>query len=107
MIGYSINTTLKLHMGLAQYMKYDLLTKTTLPSPLKLCSDAVVQTTCWVIWRFRNKVCFDAEPLSKNTFGDEIKLYRMVRLLAYRNSKLGIDWYDRIIDPLSICNNLM
>ncbi|GJQ96385.1 reverse transcriptase domain, reverse transcriptase zinc-binding domain protein [Tanacetum coccineum] len=39
----------------------------------KSCFNVVVQTTAWVIWRYRNRVCFDLKPPRKDTLLDDIK----------------------------------
>ncbi|GJW85332.1 tRNA isopentenyltransferase [Tanacetum coccineum] len=33
--------------------------------------DVVIETTIWVIWQYRNRVCFDSKPLRKDTLGEE------------------------------------
>ncbi|GJX35148.1 reverse transcriptase domain, reverse transcriptase zinc-binding domain protein [Tanacetum coccineum] len=39
----------------------------------KLCFDVVINTSTWVIWRFRNRVCFDLKPSRRDTLMEEIK----------------------------------
>ncbi|GJR19341.1 putative RNA-directed DNA polymerase, eukaryota, reverse transcriptase zinc-binding domain protein [Tanacetum coccineum] len=34
--------------------------------------DVVIQTTSWVIWQYRNRVCFDSKPQRKDTLGEDI-----------------------------------
>jgi hypothetical protein len=33
----------------------------------KSCLDVVIQTTNWVIWRYKNRICFDLKPPRKDT----------------------------------------
>lgn len=45
-----------------------------LQQSLKVCFGTVIQTTLWVIWRFRNRICLDAKPPRMDTLLDEIKI---------------------------------
>ncbi|GJY59580.1 RNA-directed DNA polymerase, eukaryota, reverse transcriptase zinc-binding domain protein [Tanacetum coccineum] len=39
----------------------------------KTCFDVVIQTTTWILWRYRNRICFDEKPPSKDSLGAKIK----------------------------------
>nr|GEW85001.1 cytochrome P450 [Tanacetum cinerariifolium] len=47
----------------------------------KLCFDVVINTSTWVIWRFRNRVCFDLKPSRRDTLIEEIKTLSRLGLL--------------------------
>ncbi|GKB75641.1 putative RNA-directed DNA polymerase, eukaryota, reverse transcriptase zinc-binding domain protein [Tanacetum coccineum] len=40
----------------------------------KTCFDVVIQTTTWILWRYRNRIFFDEKPPSKDSLGAEIKV---------------------------------
>ncbi|GJT81002.1 reverse transcriptase [Tanacetum coccineum] len=56
----------------------------------KSCFDVVVQTTAWVIWRYRNRVCFDLKPPRKDTLLDDIKEFD-----CYIGTPTKIDYESR------------
>nr|GEW47153.1 reverse transcriptase domain, reverse transcriptase zinc-binding domain protein [Tanacetum cinerariifolium] len=66
---------------------------------LKSCFDVVVQTTTWIIWRYRNQICFDLKPPRKDTLGEEIKVLSHCWIL-HRNRKLNPLWLDWVFDPI-------
>ncbi|GJU43792.1 reverse transcriptase domain-containing protein, partial [Tanacetum coccineum] len=33
----------------------------------KTCFDVIIQTTTWILWRYRNMICFDEKPPSKDS----------------------------------------
>ena len=74
-------------------------TSTNLNTLSKLCFDVVVQTTTWVIWRFRNRVCFDLKPPRKDTLEEEIKLLSH-SWITHRLKKSHPLWIDWIRDPI-------
>ncbi|GJT69400.1 putative RNA-directed DNA polymerase, eukaryota, reverse transcriptase zinc-binding domain protein [Tanacetum coccineum] len=41
----------------------------------KTCFDVVVHTTTWIIWRYRNHVCFNSKPPWKDTLEDDVKIF--------------------------------
>ncbi|GJX28479.1 zinc knuckle CX2CX4HX4C containing protein [Tanacetum coccineum] len=43
--------------------------------------DVVIPTTFWVLWRFRNSVCFDAKPPRKDTIGVNMRTKRNTKIL--------------------------
>ncbi|PWA91902.1 hypothetical protein CTI12_AA085540 [Artemisia annua] len=75
-----------------------------LNSFLKGCFDVVIQTTFWIIWRFRNIVCFDAKPPRKDTLGEKIRvlsplgssIVRTSNRLSEQNSKLEQNDANRV-----------
>ncbi|GKF04220.1 reverse transcriptase domain, reverse transcriptase zinc-binding domain protein, partial [Tanacetum coccineum] len=71
--------------------------------PLKACFDAIIQTTLWVILRFRNRICFDAKPLRKDTLVDEIKNLSHL-WINHRNGNFNPNWIEWTIDPKNACN---
>ena len=76
-----------------------------LQQSLKVCFDAVIQTTLWVIWRFRNRICFDAKPPRKDTLVDEIKILSHL-WIKHRNRNFNPNWIEWICDPKNACNVL-
>ncbi|GKE32371.1 RNA-directed DNA polymerase, eukaryota, reverse transcriptase zinc-binding domain protein [Tanacetum coccineum] len=70
----------------------------------KGCFDVVIQTTFWVLWRFRNRVCFDAKPPRKDTLGDEIKVLSHSWIL-HRHKKATPTWFEWICNPNHACTN--
>nr|GEY37462.1 reverse transcriptase domain, reverse transcriptase zinc-binding domain protein [Tanacetum cinerariifolium] len=71
--------------------------------PLKACFDAVIQTTLWVIWRFRNRICFDAKPPRKDTLVDEIKNLSHL-WIKHRNRNFNPNLIEWTVDPKNACN---
>ncbi|GKD33124.1 probable methyltransferase PMT26 [Tanacetum coccineum] len=78
--------------------------KLLLESPRKSCFGVVVQTTTWIIWRYRNRICFDLKPPRKDTLGEEIKVLSHCWIL-HRNRKLNPLWLDWVFDPIKACKN--
>lgn len=78
---------------------------TNLPSNTKTCFDAVIQTTLWSIWRFRNRTCFDSKPPWKDTVGNDIIIHSHT-WISSRNKTLNLVWLDWIVNPKSTCINL-
>ena len=74
---------------------------TTLSPAMKTCFDAVVQTTFWVIWRYRNRVCFDLKPPRKDTLSDEIKVLSHSWIIHRINTPVP-GWLDWIVNPYSL-----
>ena len=72
----------------------------------KICFDAVVQTTFWIIWRYRNRLCFDAKRPRKDTLSEEIKILSHTWIL-HRNRKFISNWFEWIIDPKLACTKTM
>lgn len=70
----------------------------------KLCFDVVVRTTTWVIWRFKNRVCFDLKPPRKDTLEEEIKLLSH-SWITHRLKKSHPLWIDWIRDPILACKS--
>ncbi|GJY24363.1 pentatricopeptide repeat-containing protein [Tanacetum coccineum] len=81
-------------------------TSTNLNTLSKLCFDVVVQATTWVIWRFRNRVCFDLKPPRKDILEEEIKLLSH-SWITHRLKKSHPLWIDWIRDPILACKNLL
>ncbi|GJQ98698.1 putative RNA-directed DNA polymerase, eukaryota, reverse transcriptase zinc-binding domain protein [Tanacetum coccineum] len=71
---------------------------------LKSCFDVVVQTTTWIIWRYRNRICFDLKPPRKDTLSEEIKVLSHCWIL-HRNRKLNPLWLYWVFDPIKACKN--
>ncbi|GJS34041.1 hypothetical protein Tco_0532423 [Tanacetum coccineum] len=71
---------------------------------LKSCFDVVVQTTTWIIWRYRNQICFDLKPPRNDTLGEEIKVLSHCWII-HRNRKLNRLWLDWVFDPIKACKN--
>lgn len=62
------------------------------------CIDAVVQTTLWVLWRYRNGVTFNNSKLRSDTLCDGIMLLSFF-WITNRNKKFKIEWLKWIYDP--------
>ncbi|GJW25715.1 RNA-directed DNA polymerase, eukaryota, reverse transcriptase zinc-binding domain protein [Tanacetum coccineum] len=71
---------------------------------LKSCFDVVIQTTTWIIWRYRNRICFDLKPPRNDTLGEEIKVLSHCWIL-HGNRKLNPLWLDWVFDPIKACKN--
>ncbi|GJW29049.1 reverse transcriptase domain, reverse transcriptase zinc-binding domain protein [Tanacetum coccineum] len=69
----------------------------------KTCFDVVVHTTR-IIWRYRNRVCFDSKPPRKDTLGDDVKIFSHAWIM-HRNRNLNPNWLVWINDPISSCKN--
>ncbi|GJV50140.1 zinc finger, CCHC-type containing protein [Tanacetum coccineum] len=67
--------------------------------------DVVIPTTFWVLWRFRNRVCFDAKPPRKDTLGVEIKVLSHSWIL-HRHKKANPTWFEWIYNPNHACTNM-
>ena len=69
---------------------------------LKGCFDIVIQTTFWILRRFRYRVCFVAKPPRKDTLGEEIKLFSH-SLILHRYKKANPTWFEWICNPNHAC----
>nr|GEX70563.1 reverse transcriptase domain, reverse transcriptase zinc-binding domain protein [Tanacetum cinerariifolium] len=63
----------------------------SLNNRVKLDFDVVLQTTFWVLWRYRNRVCFDLKPPRKDTLMDEIMVYSN-SWICHRSRDLVPNW---------------
>ncbi|GJX76845.1 reverse transcriptase domain, reverse transcriptase zinc-binding domain protein [Tanacetum coccineum] len=72
----------------------------------KCCFDVVIQTTLWIIWRFRNRTCFDPKPPRKDTLVEEIKVFSH-SWIQNKKIDLNLIWLDWIYDPKSACKIIM
>ena len=68
----------------------------------KTCFDVVIQTTTWILWRYRNRICFDEKPPSKDSLGAEIKVLSHTWIIN-RNRNANPNWLDWIYDPKNAC----
>ena len=66
--------------------------------------DVVIQTTIWIIWRYRNRVCFDSKPPRKDTLGEDIMIHSH-SWMKHRNKNINPIWLDWIADPIVACTN--
>ena len=97
--------------GMVNYSKtlLDLSTwvdSTSLNNIVELCFDVVLQTAFWVLWRYRNRVCFDLKPPRKDTLMDEIMVYSH-SWICHRSRNLVPNWIEWTVDPISSCMNLL
>lgn len=70
----------------------------------KIWFDVVVQSTTWIILRYRNKICFDSKPPRKDTLGDDIMI--LSHSWISHKSKLSCPkWLDWIVNPKVVCTN--
>ncbi|GKA49915.1 RNA-directed DNA polymerase, eukaryota, reverse transcriptase zinc-binding domain protein [Tanacetum coccineum] len=76
---------------------------TDLPCSTKTCFDAVIQTMLWLIWRFRNRTCFDSKPQRKDTIGNDILIHSHTWIASRNRRKLNLVWLDWIVNPKSTC----
>ena len=74
----------------------------TLNKYAKICLDVVIQTSFWIIWRYRNRICFDLNPTRKDTLMEEIMVFSHSWILN-RNKILHPSWLDWISDPKIAC----
>ncbi|GJT78359.1 putative RNA-directed DNA polymerase, eukaryota, reverse transcriptase zinc-binding domain protein [Tanacetum coccineum] len=78
--------------------------KVNIRGNLKAFFDVVVQTTLWVLWRFRNETCFSQKRPSKDLILNEIKLSSFNWISCrFRKARLNlISWFDNPCNAL--CN---
>nr|GEZ16205.1 transposon TX1 uncharacterized [Tanacetum cinerariifolium] len=57
-----------------------------LDNKVKDCLDVVIQTTMWVIWNYKNRICFDLKPPRKDTLIEKIKVSSHTWIL-HRNKR--------------------
>ncbi|GKB64361.1 RNA-directed DNA polymerase, eukaryota, reverse transcriptase zinc-binding domain protein [Tanacetum coccineum] len=62
--------------------------------------DVVVQTTHWLLWRFRNNTTFATKRPNKQLIIDDVKLSSFT-WISSRQKKVSIKWIEWICDP---CN---
>ncbi|GKE42028.1 hypothetical protein Tco_1469312, partial [Tanacetum coccineum] len=62
--------------------------------------DVVVQTTHWLLWRFRNNTTFATKIPNKQLIIDDVKLSSFT-WISSRQKKVSIKWIEWICDP---CN---
>ncbi|GJU86205.1 RNA-directed DNA polymerase, eukaryota, reverse transcriptase zinc-binding domain protein, partial [Tanacetum coccineum] len=79
---------------------------TSLPDSLKSCFDAIIQSTTWIIWRYRNRLCFDIHPPQKDNLGGEIKTLSY-SWISHRKKDFHPNWNVWILDPINACNNTL
>ncbi|GJV04827.1 putative RNA-directed DNA polymerase [Tanacetum coccineum] len=72
----------------------------------KACFDAVIQTTTWTIWRYRNMICFQLKPPRKDTLVEEIMILSHSWIL-HRNRKFNLSWIDWISNPIDACTKFL
>ncbi|GJU01514.1 reverse transcriptase domain, reverse transcriptase zinc-binding domain protein [Tanacetum coccineum] len=68
----------------------------------KTCFDVAIQTTTWISRRYRNRICFDEKPPSKDSLGAEIKVLSHTWIIN-RNRNANLIWLDWIYDPKKAC----
>ena len=66
--------------------------------------DVAIQTTIWIIWRYRSRVCFDSKPPLKDTFGEYIMIHSH-SYMKHRNKNINPIWLDWIADPIVAYTN--
>ncbi|GKA64458.1 reverse transcriptase domain, reverse transcriptase zinc-binding domain protein [Tanacetum coccineum] len=66
--------------------------------------DVVIQTTIWIIWQYRNRVCFDSKPPCKDTLGEDVMIHSH-SWIKHRNKNMNPIWLDWIADPIAACTN--
>ncbi|GJW01986.1 reverse transcriptase domain, reverse transcriptase zinc-binding domain protein [Tanacetum coccineum] len=69
----------------------------------KLCFDVVINTSTWVIWRFRNRVCFDLKPPRRDTLMEEIKTLSH-HWITHRSKNIRLNWLEWITTPRVACS---
>ncbi|GKC61170.1 RNA-directed DNA polymerase, eukaryota, reverse transcriptase zinc-binding domain protein [Tanacetum coccineum] len=70
----------------------------------KTCFDVVVHTTTWIIWRYRNHVCFDSKP---RRIGVIEPNYVHLGWVTGEKAPLGCPWTDPMfMDFLQDLNNV-
>ncbi|GJY91591.1 putative RNA-directed DNA polymerase [Tanacetum coccineum] len=69
----------------------------------KACFDVVIQTTFWVLWRYRNRVCFDSKPPRKDTLAEEVKIHSHL-WIHNMNRNVKPIWLEWINDPNLACS---
>ncbi|GJS72001.1 reverse transcriptase domain, reverse transcriptase zinc-binding domain protein [Tanacetum coccineum] len=72
----------------------------------KACFDAVIQTTTWILWRYRNRICFELRPPRKDTLVEEIMILSLFWIL-HRNRKFNPSWIDWISNPIDACTKFL
>ncbi|GJU37692.1 putative RNA-directed DNA polymerase, eukaryota, reverse transcriptase zinc-binding domain protein [Tanacetum coccineum] len=77
-----------------------------LDNKIKACLDVVIQTTIWVIWNYRNRICFDLKPPRKDTLMEEIKVSSQTWIL-HRNKRFKPNWDDWVLNPIYSCNSCL
>ncbi|GKE58817.1 RNA-directed DNA polymerase, eukaryota, reverse transcriptase zinc-binding domain protein, partial [Tanacetum coccineum] len=73
---------------------------TTISPKLVKFLDVVVQTTIWIIWKFRNNMVFSKKRPSKNLLLNDIKLMSYT-WISSRYRKACLNWLEWLIYP---CN---
>jgi hypothetical protein len=76
--------------------------RTTLSTTLLAMFDAVVNSTVWVLWRFRNDLCFAIKRPNQSLILSDIKQLSFT-WISNRLHKLAINWIEWLFNP---CNAL-
>nr|GEW14748.1 reverse transcriptase domain-containing protein [Tanacetum cinerariifolium] len=71
----------------------------------KACFNAVIQTTTWILWRYKNMICLQLKPPRKDTLVEEIMILSHCSIL-YRNRKFNPSWIDWISNPTDACSKV-
>nr|GEZ14970.1 putative RNA-directed DNA polymerase, eukaryota, reverse transcriptase zinc-binding domain protein [Tanacetum cinerariifolium] len=77
-----------------------------LDNKIKACLDVVIQTTMWVIWNYRNRICFNLKPPRKDTLMEEIKVSSHTWIL-HRNKRFKPNWNDWVLNTIYSCNSCL
>nr|GFA69039.1 RNA-directed DNA polymerase, eukaryota [Tanacetum cinerariifolium] len=64
----------------------------TLNKHTKICLDVVIQTSLWIIWRYRNRMCFDLKPTRKDTLMEQIMIFSHSWILYRNRSYILVGW---------------
>ena len=78
--------------------------RVSLPTNHYIHFDVVVQTTLWVLWKFRNEMCFSIKQPSKDLIFNDIKLASF-NWISCRYKKSSLNWIGWFNNPrITLCN---
>ncbi|GKB22366.1 EXORDIUM-like protein, partial [Tanacetum coccineum] len=74
--------------------------RVAIPTNHRAAFDVVVQTTLWILWRFRNETCFSSKRPSKQLILNDIKLSSF-NSISCRLRKVHLNWIHWFDNPCS------
>ncbi|GJY77676.1 putative reverse transcriptase domain-containing protein [Tanacetum coccineum] len=78
----------------------NLVDRVAIPTNHRAAFDVVVQTTLWILWRFRNETCFSPKRPSKELILNDIKLSSF-NSISCRLGKAHLNWIHWFDNPCS------
>ncbi|GJZ36016.1 putative RNA-directed DNA polymerase [Tanacetum coccineum] len=85
---------------------FSLSSRSNLTPKVSILFDAVVQSTLWFLWRFRNEFIFASKRPNKDLILNDIKHYTFV-WISNRLRKVSCNWLEWLFNPqIAVCTPL-